>query len=86
MELVQHVAPTRCTKPHSLQQERTLKFQTATVRCLKVRNSWFSYRKMKAVGVICSVSFTSTRCPCRTSSTCVSVGNSQARRAFAART
>lgn len=42
------------------------KFQTATVRFLNVRNSWFSYRKINADGVINSVLLTSFNSELRT--------------------
>lgn len=42
------------------------KFQTATVRFLKVRNNWFSYKKIKADGVMNSVLFTSISSAFRT--------------------
>lgn len=43
-----------------------LKFQTATVRFLKVRNNWFSYRNMNAEGVMNSVRLTSVISTLRT--------------------
>ena len=48
-----------------------LKFQTATLRCLKVRNSWFSYKKINAEGVINCDDGTSVLSPVRTSMICL---------------